>query len=245
MIGADNAFIEFHVHRGTRLLLLGFAIPRLELSRQNNGKRGAGACHRGGLGDTNRGIDGPGTQIGQILQCDHGRKLHDPVALPVVVRKYASTSSRESEPCTMTQRIAPRPDLVEPPAQLGPDGMGNPSVFAQELVESVDQIEHGVGTVTLHLGVPLQVRLNLVGLEVAEICRRRRQRITGRGQLVLQIAERRDGPAQFLLEGRGVSGQRPLCVKDVPVDGQIPTNLSPGLLNRHCVARLRQSPNPP
>ena len=45
VIGADNAFIEFHVHRGTRLLLLGFAIPRLELSRQNDGKRGAGACH--------------------------------------------------------------------------------------------------------------------------------------------------------------------------------------------------------
>ena len=45
VIGADNAFIELHVHRGTRLLLLGFAIPRLELSRQNDGKRGAGACH--------------------------------------------------------------------------------------------------------------------------------------------------------------------------------------------------------
>ena len=40
--------------------------------------------------------------------------------------------------------------------------MGNPSVFAQQPIEPVDQIEHGVGTVTFHLGVPLQVRLNLV-----------------------------------------------------------------------------------
>ena len=45
VIGADNAFIELHVHRGTPLLLLGFAIPRLELSRQNDGERGAGASH--------------------------------------------------------------------------------------------------------------------------------------------------------------------------------------------------------
>ena len=45
VIGAYNAFIEFHVHPGTPLLLLGFAIPRLELSRQNDGERGAGACH--------------------------------------------------------------------------------------------------------------------------------------------------------------------------------------------------------
>ena len=79
----------------------------------------------------------------------------------------------------MTQCIAPRPELVEPPAQIGPDGMGNPSVFPQEFVEPLGQSEHGVGPVTLHLGVPHQVRLNLVGLEVAEICRRRRQRIAG------------------------------------------------------------------
>ena len=77
----------------------------------------------------------------------------------------------------MTQRIAPRPEPVEPPVQLGPDGMGNPSVLAQEFVKPVDQSEHGVGPITLYLGVPLQVRVNLVGLEVAEICRRRRQRI--------------------------------------------------------------------
>ena len=61
--------------------------------------------------------------------------------------------------------------------QLGPDGMGKPSVLPQEFVKSLDQSEHGVGPVTLYLGVPLQVRLNLVGLEVAEVCRRRRQRI--------------------------------------------------------------------
>ena len=116
------------------------------------------------LDDTNRRIDDPGTQVGEILQCDHRRKLNGPFAFPVVVRQYAGTGSRESEPRAMTQRIAPRPELVEPPAQLGPDGMRNPSVFPQQLVEPVDQSEHGVGPVTLHLGVPLQVRLNLVGL---------------------------------------------------------------------------------
>ena len=63
----------------------------------------------------------------------------------------------------MTQRIAPRPEPVEPPVQLGPDGMGNPSLLPQEFVKPVDQSEHGVGPVTLYLGVPLQVRLNLVG----------------------------------------------------------------------------------
>lgn len=84
---------------------------------------------------------------------------------------------RETEPRAVTQRIAPRPEFVEPPAQIGPDGMGNPSVLPQEFVKPLDQSEHGIGPVTLYLGVPLQVRLYLVGLEVADVCRRRLQRI--------------------------------------------------------------------
>ena len=43
VIGADNAFIESHAHQATPLLLFGFAIPRLEFSRQDDGEGGAGA----------------------------------------------------------------------------------------------------------------------------------------------------------------------------------------------------------
>ena len=42
------------VHAWSPLLPFGFAIPGLALSRQDDGKRGAGAGHRGGLDDAKR-----------------------------------------------------------------------------------------------------------------------------------------------------------------------------------------------
>ena len=85
VIGSEDAFVEPRAYQATPLLLFGFAIPRLKFSRQDNGESGAGAGHRRGLDDANRGIDDPATQVGQILQCSHGRKLHDPFAFPVVM----------------------------------------------------------------------------------------------------------------------------------------------------------------
>ena len=83
--GSEDVFIEPRANQATPLLLFGFAIPRLEFSRQDNGESGAGAGHRRGLDDANRGIEDPATQVGEIRQCNHGRKLHDPFAFPVVV----------------------------------------------------------------------------------------------------------------------------------------------------------------
>ena len=73
VIGSEDAFIEPHAYQSTPLLLFGFGIPLLELSRQDNGESGAGAGRRRGIEDANRGIDDPATQVGQILQCNHGQ----------------------------------------------------------------------------------------------------------------------------------------------------------------------------
>ena len=73
VIGSEDAFIEPHAYQSTPLLLFGFGIPLLELSRQDNGESGAGAGRRRGIDDANRGIDDPATQVGQILQCNHGQ----------------------------------------------------------------------------------------------------------------------------------------------------------------------------
>ena len=85
MIGCEGAFIQSRAYQATTLLLFGFAISRLELSRQDNGESETGAGHGRGLDDANYGIDDPATQVGEILQCNRGRKLHDPFAIPVVM----------------------------------------------------------------------------------------------------------------------------------------------------------------
>lgn len=43
VIGSEDAFVEPHAYQSTPLLLFGFGIPLLELSRQDNGESGAGA----------------------------------------------------------------------------------------------------------------------------------------------------------------------------------------------------------
>ena len=83
--GSEDAFIEPRDYQATPLLMFGFVIPRLEFSRQDNGESGAGTGHRRGLDEANRGIDDPATQVCKILQCNHGRELHDPFAFPVVM----------------------------------------------------------------------------------------------------------------------------------------------------------------
>lgn len=85
VIGLENAFIEPRAYQAARLPLFAFTIPRLEFTRQDSGGSGAGAGHGRGLDDANRGIDDPATQVGEILQCNHGRKPHDTFAFPVVV----------------------------------------------------------------------------------------------------------------------------------------------------------------
>ena len=85
VIGFEDAFMEPRAYQVTPLPLFGFTIPRLEFSWQDNGESGAGAGHRRCFDDANRGIDDSATQIGEILQCNHGRKLHDPFAASPVV----------------------------------------------------------------------------------------------------------------------------------------------------------------
>lgn len=92
VIGSEDAFIEPCAYHATPLLLFGFAIPRLEFARQYNGESGARAGHRRRLDDANRGIDDPATQVGEILQCNLGRKLHDPFAFPVDWDKWPAPS---------------------------------------------------------------------------------------------------------------------------------------------------------
>ena len=99
-------------------------VSGLAFARWNDGERGSGTNHRRDIGNPNRGIDVPDAKVGEIFQRDPGLELHDPLAFPVVVGQYAGTVSGETEPSAVTERVAPAPEFVDPPAEICPDGRG-------------------------------------------------------------------------------------------------------------------------
>ena len=108
----DDALLESRAHQTAPLLPFGFGIPGLEFAPQNDSKHGVGPSHRRGLGNPNGGVDDPGAKVGEILQRDHGRELHDPLAFPVVVGQHTRTVSGEAEPSTVAECVPPIPEFV-------------------------------------------------------------------------------------------------------------------------------------